>query len=37
VLGEPHRQNAQMALSTVLQEIDELQDIPERDSFLNEA
>ena len=37
VLGEPHRQNAQMALSTVLQEIDELQDIPERDSFLTEA
>jgi hypothetical protein len=37
VLGEPHRQNAQMALSTVLQEIDELQDIPERDSFLSEA
>ncbi len=37
VLGEPHRQNAQMALSTVLQEIDELQDIPERDSYLIDA
>lgn len=34
VLGEPHRQNAQMALSTVLQEIDELQEFPERDSFI---
>jgi hypothetical protein len=34
VLGEPHRQNAQMALSTVLQEIDELQEVPERDSFI---
>ncbi len=34
VLGEPHRQNAQMALSTVLQEIDELQDVPERDSYI---
>jgi len=26
-----------MALSTVLQEIDELQDIPERDSYLIDA
>ena len=34
VLGEPHRQNAQMALSTVLQEIDELQEFPERDSYI---
>jgi len=34
VLGEPHRQNAQMALSTVLQEIDELQEVPERDSYV---
>ena len=34
VLGEPHRQNAQMALSTVLQEIDELQEVPERDSYI---
>ena len=34
VLAEPHRQNAQMALSTVLQEIDELQDFPERDSYI---
>ena len=34
ILGEPHRQSAQMALSTVLQEIDELQEIPERDSYI---
>ena len=34
VLSEPHRQNAQMALSTVLQEIDELQEVPERDSYI---
>ena len=32
-LGDGHRQNAQHALSMVLQEIDELQEIPERDSF----
>ena len=37
-LGDGHRQNAQHALSMVLQEIDELQDVPERDSFdLSEA
>ncbi len=32
-LGEGHRQNAQLALQTVLQEIDELQEIPDRDSI----
>jgi len=37
-LGDGHRQNAQHALSMVLQEIDQLQDVPERDSFdLSEA
>jgi len=37
-LGDGHRQNAQHALSMVLQEIDEVQDVPERDSFdLSEA
>lgn len=32
-LGDGHRQNAQHALSMVLQEIDELQEVPERDSY----
>jgi len=32
-LGEGHRQNAQLALQSVLQEIDELQEVPERDSI----
>ena len=37
-LGDGHRQNAQHALSMILQEIDQLQDVPERDSFdLSEA
>ena len=37
-LGDGHRQNAQHALTMVLQEIDGLQDVPERDSFdLSEA
>ena len=32
-LGDGHRQNAQHALSMVLQEIDDLQEVPERDSY----
>ena len=31
VLGDTHRDNAQLALSSVMQEIEEIQDIPERD------
>jgi hypothetical protein len=34
VLGEGHRQNAQIALNAVLQEIDQLQEIPERDDYI---
>ena len=34
VLGEGHRQNAQIALNAVLQEIDQLQDIPVRDDYI---
>lgn len=37
-LGDGHRQNAQHALSMVLQEIDDLQEVPERDAYeLTEA
>ena len=32
-LGEGHRQNAQLALQSVLQQIDELNEIPDRDAF----
>ena len=35
VLGEGHRQNAQIALNAVLQEIDQLQDIPVRDGYVS--
>ena len=35
VLGEGHRQNAQIALNAVLQEIDQLQDIPVRDDYVS--
>jgi hypothetical protein len=34
VLGEGHRQNAQIALNAVLQEIDQLQEIPLRDDYI---
>ena len=34
VLGEGHRQNAQIALNAVLQEIDQLQEIPVRDDYI---
>ena len=34
VLGEGHRQNAQIALNAVLQEIDQLQEIPVRDDYV---
>ena len=30
ILGEPHRESAQMALNSVLQEIDQLEDVPAR-------
>jgi hypothetical protein len=30
VLGDAHRDNAQLALSSVMQEIEAMQDIPER-------
>jgi hypothetical protein len=33
-LGEGHRQNAQIALNAVLQEIDQLQEIPVRDDYI---
>tara|TARA_Y100001934_G_scaffold13491_1_gene16467 strand:+ start:28376 stop:37318 length:8943 start_codon:yes stop_codon:yes gene_type:complete len=32
-LGEGHRENAQLALQTVLQEIDQLQEVPEREEI----
>ena len=35
ILGEGHRQNAQIALNSVLQEIDQLQEIPVRDDYIN--
>ena len=35
VLGEGHRQNAQIALNAVLQEIDQLQEIPIRDDYVS--
>ena len=35
VLGEGHRQNAQIAVNAVLQEIDQLQDIPVRDDYVS--
>ena len=31
-LGEGHRENAQMALQTVLQEIDQMQEVPDREN-----
>ena len=34
VLGEPHRESAQMALSAVLQEIDQLEEVPSRENSL---
>ena len=34
VLGEPHREGAQMALSAVLQEIDQLEEVPSRESAI---
>jgi len=34
VLGEGHRQNAQIALNAVLQEIDQIQEIPVRDDYI---
>ena len=34
VLGEPHRESAQMALSGVLQEIDQLEEVPSRESAI---
>jgi len=35
ILGEGHRQNAQIALNSILQEIDQLQDIPVRDDYVS--
>ena len=32
VLGEPHRESAQMALNSILQEIDQLEEVPTRSS-----
>ena len=37
VLGSVHRENAQMALASVLQEIEELQEIPQRSTPLIEV
>jgi hypothetical protein len=34
ILGEGHRQNAQISLNAVLQEIDQLQEIPVRDDII---
>ena len=34
ILGEGHRQNAQIALNAVLQEIDQLQEIPLREDYI---
>jgi hypothetical protein len=34
VLGDTHRDNAQLALSSVMQEIESIQDIPARDLLL---
>ena len=34
VLGEPHRESAQMALSSVLQEIDQLEEVPSREASI---
>jgi hypothetical protein len=34
ILGEGHRQNAQISLNAVLQEIDQLQEVPVRDDII---